>query len=89
MKIQKALIVITDKSGSQGLKMQLVARNITRLGKNDAIEINYDIESKNGKEKMHSRPTIVVASDQENRINLSSNRGHSYEMVVVADRESL
>lgn len=86
---QKALIVITDKSGSQGLRMELVARNITRLGKNDAIEINYDIESKNGKEKMHSRPTIVVASDQENRINLSSNRGHSYEMVVVADRESL
>jgi hypothetical protein len=79
---QKALIVMTNtnKDGAQGLRMELVARDISKFGRNDDIGINYDIESKNGKEKMHARPQVIVAPNQESRISLASDSGHSYEM---------
>lgn len=85
---QKALIVITNSNnaGAQGLRMELVARNIAKLSHND-IEINYDIEYKNGAEKMHAKPKIVIAPHQETKIAIPSNSNHLYEMSVLAERE--
>jgi hypothetical protein len=86
---QKALIVITNtnKDQSQGLRMELVARDIATRGGNDAIRINYDINFKNGKVNTHFKPEIVVIPNQEGSISISSDSGHSYEMSVVAERE--
>lgn len=85
---QKALIVLTNtnNAGSQGLRMELIARNAPKFVSNDAIEINYDIQYKDGQEKLHSKPQVVVAPNQENKINLSSDSSHSYELRVTADR---
>ncbi len=86
---QKALIVITNTNdvGAQGLRMELVARNVSKYGRNDAIGINYDIQYSNGAEKMHSKPQVIVTPHQEGRINISSDSNHSYEMYVLAERE--
>lgn len=86
---QKALIVITNTNDAeaQGLRMELVARNVSQYGMNDAIGINYDIQYSNGAEKMHSKPQVVVIPHQEGRINISSDSNHSYEMYVLAERE--
>jgi hypothetical protein len=86
---QRALIVITNTNNAeyQGLRMELVARDTTKFGRNDAIGISYDIEIKNGKEKIHSKPHVIVAPNQEGRISISSVPGHSYEMYVFAERK--
>lgn len=86
---QKALIVITNTNdaGAQGLRMELVARNVSKHGMNDPIGINYDIQYSNGAEKMHSKPQVVVTPHQEGRVNISSDSNHSYEMDVLAERE--
>ncbi|MBX3710263.1 MAG: M56 family metallopeptidase [Gammaproteobacteria bacterium] len=84
---QKASITLTnntDNSGTQGLRMQLMAQGAVR---NDAIEINYDIEYKNGKEEIRTNPQIIVVPNQEAEINLSSDSKHSYKMLVVAKRQ--
>lgn len=86
---QKALIVITNTNdaGAQGLRMELVARNVSKYGRDDAIGINYDIQYSNGAEKMHSKPQVIVTPHQEGRINIASDSNHSYEMYVLAERE--
>lgn len=86
---QPALIVITNTNhnGAQGLRMKLVAANATRFGLNKAVEINYDIEYKNGSNEMRANPHIIVEPNQEEKIKLSSNAEHVYEMQVIAERE--
>jgi len=86
---QKALIVISNnnQAESQSLSMGLVARDIAKFERNDAIEISYDIELKNDKETMHLTPHVIVSPNQEGRISISSDSGHLYEMYVLAKRE--
>lgn len=86
---QKALIVIknTNDAIAKELRMELVASNISQYKMNDAIRINYDIQYRNGAEKMHSKPQVIVTPHREGRINISSDSNHSYEMYVVAERE--
>jgi len=85
---QKALIVLTNtnNTGSQGLRIELTAMNKTTLGLSDAIIINYDIQYKEGREKLHSRPQVVVLPHHESKISLSSDSAHSYEMDIIAER---
>lgn len=79
---QEASIVIANNA--QGLKMKLVANNDA---KNNAIEINYDIEYKNGKDEMRANPQMIVMPSQEGTIRIASDSGHSYEMKVIAERQ--
>lgn len=83
---QKAVIVITNDAATQGLRMELVARNVSQFGMNNTIGINYDIQYSNGAEKMHSKPQVVVAPHQEGRINFSDSN-HTCEIYVLAERE--
>jgi len=81
---QRAEIVIANNTETEKLRMQLVAKN---LAKNDAIEIDFDIEYKNKQGEMHSNPQMMVFPNQEAKITLSSDLNHTYEMLVVAARE--
>jgi hypothetical protein len=75
---------ITINNNAQKFKMQLLAKNDA---KNNAIEINYDLEYKNGKEEMRTNPQIIVIPNQESVIRIASDSGHSYEMKVTAERQ--
>lgn len=79
---QEASIIISNNS--QGLKMKLVANNDA---KNNGIDINYDIEYKNGKDEMRANPHMIVMPNQEGVIRIASDSGHSYEMKVIAERQ--
>lgn len=91
---QKASIFISDRMTTKdkqismsgnSLRLELIARDAPMSGKND-IKINYDIQCQNGKEKMHSKPEIIVTPNQEGVIRISD-AGHSYEMHVLAKRQ--
>jgi len=75
-------ISMSDKN----LKMELVARDVAMSGENDDIKISYDIYYQNGKDKMHSKPEIIIAPNQEGTIRFSD-AGHTYEMHVLAKRQ--
>ena len=79
---QEASIVIANNT--QGLKMKLVSNNDA---KSNAIEINYDIEYKNGKDEMRANPHMIVMPNQEGTIRIASDSGHSYEMKVIAEKQ--
>lgn len=83
---QFASIFISNKSGTDSLRIGLLARDATAPGIKDAIAINFDFQYKNGEEKMHSKPEFVLAPNQEGSIKISSDSNHSYEMQVVAKR---
>lgn len=74
----------TSMSG-HSLKLELMARDITGSGKNDAININYDIQYQNDKEKMHSKQQLILNPDQEDAITISE-AGHVYVIHVLASR---
>lgn len=86
---QQAMIVITNtnQGSAQGLKMKLLAKNVGKFAKNNAIEVDYEIEYKNGGEVLHTNPQMIVIPNQEAKISLSSDLHHSYEMFVLAERE--
>jgi hypothetical protein len=79
---QEASIVLANNT--QGLKMKLVANN---NAKNNAIEINYDIEYKNDKDEMRANPHMIIMPNQEGTIRIASDSGHSYEMKVIAEKQ--
>lgn len=92
---QRASIFISDRMTTKdnqismsgnSLKTELVARDVAMSGKNDDIRISYDIHYQNGKDKMHSKPEIVIAPNQEGAIRISD-AGHEYEMHVLAKRQ--
>jgi beta-lactamase regulating signal transducer with metallopeptidase domain len=80
---QKASIVLSNKDGGQGLRIELIAKDVAKHN----IRINYDIQYTNGEEKMHSKPEVVVIPNQEGIIRIASDSGHLYEMKVIAERE--
>jgi bla regulator protein blaR1 len=86
---QKALIIITNtnNAGAQGLRMELVANDVATSSMKKAIGIHYDIQFKNGKEVIHSKPYVIVTPHQEGRIKFSSDSAHSLEMHVLAEKE--
>ncbi len=86
---QKALIVLTNtnKTKSQGLRIELIAQDIKNAARDDAIEINYDIQYKNGNNKIYSKPKIIVMPNREGKISIASSKHHSYELIVLAERE--
>lgn len=86
---QKALIVLTNTNNaeSQGLRIELVAQDIKNSARDDAIEINYDIQYKDGNDKIHSKPQIIVTPNSEGKISMASSNHHSYELIVLAKRE--
>lgn len=86
---QAALIVITNTNSNrvQGLKMKLVAHNAPRFGQKNAIEINYDIEYKNGEEELHANPQLIITPNHEEKIKLASSSERSYEMQVNIKKE--
>ncbi len=84
---QKALIVLTNNNiESQALKMGLIVKNATQFKKNDAVKINYDIQFQDGKEKIYSKPQVIVNLNKEKKINIPSNSNHSYAIEVLAER---
>ncbi len=92
---QQASIFISDRMTTKdkqismsgnSLKLQLIARNIAMSGENGDIKINYDIQIQNGKDKIRSKPEIIVTPNQEATIRISD-AGHAYEMHVLAKRQ--
>lgn len=83
---QLASIDSFNKSGAADLKINLVARNAAMPGNQNAIGINFDVQYKDGEEKMHSKPTFFLWPNQEGNIKFSSKTGHVYEIDVVAKR---
>jgi hypothetical protein len=92
---QKASIFISEKMSTTGkrismsgnsLKLELVAKDVAISGKDGGIKINYDIQIKNGKNKMHSKPEIILSSNQEGTVNFSD-AAHDYEIHVLAKRK--
>lgn len=83
---QKASIVITNTNhtGAQGLRLKLIAKDVE---KSDAIAINYDIEFKNDKESMHSKPQMIVTPHHQGTLTIASDSGHTFEMRVIAERQ--
>lgn len=84
---QLASIIISNKSVSEDLRMEVIARDAAMPGSKDAIGMNFDVQYKNGNEKMHSKPELLLLPNQEGRIRISSESGHVYEMYVLAVRE--
>lgn len=86
---QLARITITnkDKTSGDGLRMKLIAKNAKTLSRNNAIEINYDLQFKNGNAEIETNPQITVTPNQETKINISSDSHHSYDMIILAERE--
>ena len=83
---QPATVVILNDSGTEKLKLDVIANDAVAPGIQDAIKMNFDIHYVNGDNKFHSKPVFVVAPRQEGNIYLSQS-GHSFEMYVQAVRE--
>ncbi len=85
---QKALIVLTNtnNAGSEGLRVELIARNNTKFQSKNTVQLDYDIQYKDGQETFYSKPQIIVLPNQEGKIKLSSS-GRSYELDVIVERE--
>ena len=83
---QPASIYSFNKSGAEDFKINVVARNAAMPRNQNAIGMNFDVQYKDGEEKMHSKPAFLLASNQEGSIKFSSKTGHLYEIDVVAKR---
>ena len=83
---QFASIFISDKNGTNSLRVEVITKNASIWAANDDILMNFDVQYKNGREQVHSKPEFVLAPDQEGIIKMTSNSGHLFEMRVVAKR---
>lgn len=81
---QKAAIFIENKGGSTSLKMEFTAKD-TGDG-NNSIAMKFDVKYKDGTEKLHSKPELVLVPGQEGNVSLSSGSGHLYQMGVMIKR---
>jgi beta-lactamase regulating signal transducer with metallopeptidase domain len=79
---QLAAISISDKPGTNSLKMQLIAKEKSK----DTITIKFDIQYKNGNEHIETKPEFMLSPNQEGVIKLA-NSGHLYEMHVIAKKQ--
>lgn len=76
-----------NKNGTEGLRIKVIARNVTMPGNQNAIGMNFDVQYKNGEEKMHAKPVFLLGSNQEGSIKFSSKTGHVYKIYALAKRE--
>ena len=84
---QRASINISDRADSSSLRMELIASDASNAGTKDAIKINYDIQYKNGKENVSSKPCLIVVPKKPAAVSFTTGSGHLYKILVLANRE--
>lgn len=83
----KASIIVAKEGGSEALNMEVVAKSYPANTSKNAIQLNFDIRYKNGNENIHTKPKLILLSDQEGRVRVASDSGHIYEMYVLVERK--
>ena len=53
---------------------------------NGPINMSYDVQYQDGKEKIHFKPRMIVLPNHEGTVSASSQSGHVYELRVIAGR---
>jgi|SRR5579872_1348054 len=79
---QPAGISISDQSGMNTFKMKLIAKEMSE----NAITIKFDVQYKNGNERVETKPEFVLFPNKEGVIKLA-NAGHVFEMYVIAKKQ--
>ena len=79
---QVSAISISNNAATSVLKMKLIATDHNK----NTIAIKFDVQYKNGNEKFHSTPELILSPNQEKTIKLSFNSDHLFEMHVLAKR---
>jgi hypothetical protein len=83
---QRASISLSKKDSPDNLTLSLVASDAAKTKKGEPIRIKFDVRYANGKEKLHSNPQIIVLPNQMGGLSFSSDKGHVFEVQVIATR---
>lgn len=92
---QKAVIVMGDQTSVTNnhfsatghvLRIEAIATNLAKSGSEDPINMSFDVQYQDGKEKIHFKPRTIVVPHQEGKVSFSSDSGHLYELRVTAER---